>query len=372
MKWKTVLLSLVFGSSVLAQQVTVGTWNIEWLGTPHRRNGGARTDAQLEDIAARLADELDIEVAVLVEINTQSPQWATLRSRLEQRGYGFVEGSGGDLRIVIAFDQDEVQLSGSFEADLQTEFERPGQNCFTRGRRPLLATLRAGNFDFTVIGVHLKSGFVPEGCRDDSFPEWVRTQQAQQIVGEIQRGWTERLIDSDVIVVGDFNGGMQDGGLEAFRQAGYSILSEERRRSDASGSLTYRKGRFRSVLDHLAVPASTIREWVALSTVFWAPLTTMSDDDLAAYLRAFSDHAPVWTHFNTALADDDGLAQAPAPTVVLEPRCRCFCAENEVFVRIAIEMCREANGYSCEISNGDQVTQGRLAQCEPVATNRGN
>ena len=74
-----------------------------------------------------LADELDIEVAVLVEINTQSAHWATLRSRLEQRGYGFVEGSRGDQRIVIAFEQKEVQLSGSF---------------------------------FTVIGIHLKSGFV--------------------------------------------------------------------------------------------------------------------------------------------------------------------------------------------------------------------
>lgn len=367
MKWKTILFSLFLSSSALAQQVTVGSWNIEWLGTPDRRGGNARTAEQLEAVAARLADELDIEVAVLEEINTSSPQWSTLRARLEQRGYGLVEGGGGDQRIVIAFDQDEVQLTGSFEANLQSEFRR--QNCVAEGRQPLLATLRSGNFDFTVVGVHLKSGVVPQGCQDDSFPEWVRSQQAQQIVAEIQRGWSEQRIDADVILAGDFNGGFGDGGLEAFRQAGYSILTEERRRSDASGTLSFRKGRFRSALDHLAVPASTVREWVPLSTAYWPALSSMGENELAAYHRAYSDHAPVWADFNTALADDDGVGEAPVSTVVLEPRCRCFCAEYEVFVRVSVETCRQASGYACEIGPG---TQGRLAQCEPVATNRGN
>lgn len=76
--------------------VTVGGWNLEWLGTPDKRgNLGPRSEEDLRAIATTIADVLDLEAVVLVEINTQSSEWTTLRTALSSRGFQFVEGSGG-------------------------------------------------------------------------------------------------------------------------------------------------------------------------------------------------------------------------------------------------------------------------------------
>lgn len=301
-------------SVAVAQQpstVTVGTWNLEWLGTPVMRNSTPRTAGQLEAIAALAADLLDIEVLVLVEINTQSNEWATLRSLLEQRGYAFVEAAPRRQTIVIAYDTDEIValVTGDPEPNVPTAFERAdpsGGVCRTsNAKRPVFATLQAGSFDFTVVGVHLKSGRRPNNCSDDTFTSWVRAQQVAVLLEALAVRQTDGLADHDVIIVGDFNGGFDDGSAEELRAGGFRLLTEPANRSSSSGAISYRKGPWESALDHLAIRPVTDREWIARSTWYFPDVLGFTDAELEEYLGAYSDHAVLIAEFRRDMADDD-------------------------------------------------------------------
>ena len=291
--------------------VTIGTWNIEWLGTPAMRDSTARTAEQIEALATVAADLLDIEVLVLVEINTTSPEWGALKAALAGRGYAFVEAAPRRQTIVIAYDTDEVVplVTSAPEADVPTEFERAdpaGGQCRTaNAKQPVFATLRAGNFDFTVVGVHFKSGLKPRNCSDDTFTSWVRGRQSEELIRAATLRQAAGTVDQDVIVVGDFNGGFEDGGAQALRAGGFRLLTEPPNRSPSSGALSYRKGRWESALDHIAIRPVTDAEWIPRSTVYFPDVLRFTPAELEIYLTAFSDHALLAAEFRTDLPDDD-------------------------------------------------------------------
>ena len=294
-----------------AETVTIGAWNIEWLGTPAMRDSKARTREQLGAIAAVVADSLDIEVLVLVEINTRSAEWATLKSMLAGRGYLFVEGSARQQTVVIAYDSDEVSavFTANPEADVPTAFERAdpaGGVCRTsNAKKPVFATLRAGSFDFTVMGVHFKSGRRPRTCSDDSFTSWVRGRQSAVLLEALARRQAAGTADTDAIIVGDFNGGFDDGSARTLRSAGFRLLTEPANRSSSSGTLSYRKGRWESALDHIAIRRVTDHEWLARSTRYYPDVMRFSRAELEAYFEGFSDHALVIAEFRRGPPDDD-------------------------------------------------------------------
>lgn len=291
--------------------VTIGSWNVEWLGTPAMRDSMARTTDQLEAIAAIAADLLDIEVLVLVEINTQSAQWTELEAMLASRGYAFVEAESRRQTVVIAYDTDEVDavVTADPEPDVPTAFERPDPNggvCRTsNAKKPVFATLRAGSFDFTVVGVHFKSGRRPRNCSDDTFTSWVRGRQSAVLIEAVNQRRAAGTVDNDVVVVGDFNGGFDDGSAQTLRSEGFRLLTEPVNRSSSSGTLSYRKGRWESVLDHIAIRPVTDREWLARSTRYFPDVLSFTDAELEAYLDYYSDHAVVTAEFIRTLPDDD-------------------------------------------------------------------
>ncbi len=377
------LVALVVGLSlltpVLGQRVGVATWNLEWLGTPDRRADGLRTGPQLSEIADRIAQ---FDVAVLVEINTGSSQWRSLRNALRQKGWEFVEGTGGDQRVVIGYDTNDVEQISAFEAEIATEFRRPdpnrpGQNCFTgSARKPLISSFRSQNFDFTVVGVHLKSGRRPNSCRDDSFSEWVRSEQARLTLQAIEQGQASGAIDQDVIIIGDYNGGLSDESIQSIRAAGWSVLSDDNSRSSTSGSISFRKGRFQSKLDHISAPDNTKREWVVNSTVYFPDLTSLSEQELASYHRDFSDHALAYAEFDTTLPDDDGTGSGgasvstPGGWIAMDPKCRCICAGTTAIMDAGGGRCDRLEGQACEFVRNNSVTSGQLSSCSLVWTNR--
>jgi hypothetical protein len=304
---------VVGGKGRLAAQetVTIGAWNIEWLGTPAMRDSTVRTTEQLGAIAAVAADLLDIEVLVLVEINTQSAEWAELKAMLASRGYAFVEAAPRRQTVVIAYDTDEVSavITANPEPDVPTAFERAdpgGGMCRTsNAKKPVFATLRAGSFDFTVVGVHFKSGRRPRSCSDDSFTSWVRGRQSAVLVEAVTRRQDAGMVDSDVIIVGDFNGGFDDGSAQTLRSEGFRLVTEPANRSSSSGTLSYRKGPWESALDHIAIRPVTDREWLARSTRYFPDVLSFTDAELEVYLDYYSDHALVTAEFRRALSDDD-------------------------------------------------------------------
>jgi len=306
---------LAASGQVAEPTVTVGGWNLEWLGTPNKRGTlGPRSDEDLRAIATTIADVLDFEAVVLIEINTQSSEWTTLRNALAARGFQFVEGSGGEQRVVIAYDADELQLKSSSEpsepAGFPTSFNRAdtdgsGQCMTSNARKPLFATFSAAQFDFTIVGVHLKSKLKPQTCSDETFTAFVRAEQAKAILGEIARRQQVGQADQDVLIIGDFNDEVDESGPNALRLGGFRLLTEDANRSPSSGWLSYLKAPFRSKIDHIAIRPISDREWIPRSTMYLAAVTTMTDEELDNFRQRFSDHGPVWTEFRISQPDDD-------------------------------------------------------------------
>src|SRR6476620_6529677 len=204
--------------------IQIASYNIELLGNKRAPFDGEprpdRTDEQLDQLAKRIVDTLDLEIVVFEEINTKSDQWARLKSRLAAHGYKFLEGTTSDRNqfVVLAWDADEVALidNSAHELDVRNSFEFD-DGCKLPGlRKPLVARFKAGEFDFWVIGVHLKSQVGEKSCNDR-----VRTEQCKDIVKAVD-DLVAKSGERDVVIVGDFNARVGNASLKPLVEAGFT------------------------------------------------------------------------------------------------------------------------------------------------------
>ena len=274
--------------------IQVGGFNVEHLGTKNQDGAPvrARTPEQLDAVADLLSEELDLEVFVLEEIDTRSDDWARVEARLAGRGYRFHEGTSSERGqfVVLGWDADEVQLADGSAQELQIpgSFTDPlNPTCRTAGLRvPIAGRFTAGQFDFWVVGVHLKSRLriagAPLACAS-----WVRQQQAALVVGEVERLMAASG-ERDFLIVGDFNEEAGHASLAPLSMAGFT--SQMSYRMQQSGTCSYLPG-CPDLIDHVMLYLPETRELARRSGFVLAPA------DLAAFEERYSDHVPVWTSF---------------------------------------------------------------------------
>lgn len=308
----TSILLLVTGGVVAAQPanfcathpcIQVGSFNIEWFGTTDTSKHAHRSPKTVKQIANFIADTLDLEVFALEEINVESEEFGWLREALAPKGYQLrsVGTSGGEQRVVIGFDADEVTLlndsggDGVREMNVRSNIDL-GNNCRSSNMRlPLYGRFRAGQFDFVFVGVHLKSQRQVDGapnpaqCADD-----VRRAQAQDLVTALPQ-LIQTLDEQDVIIAGDFNASLTDASLNPFfANGGFTSLTRNASRAAGSNSISYLKTPYQEIIDHVLIRTPQTTEWVTRSTFIYNPPSNPSN-----YLKFFSDHAPAWTSFRT-------------------------------------------------------------------------
>jgi endonuclease/exonuclease/phosphatase family metal-dependent hydrolase len=274
--------------------IQVGTFNIEWFGTDDMQKHKHRSQTVINQIAELIATTLDLEVVVLEEINSQSQEFAKLEEALGAHGYKLRSGlTGGEQRVVIAYDDEEVDLVGDVaELDVRSSFNLGG-GCRSSGlRRPLMAQFRAGEFDFVLIGVHLKA---QPGV---SCPDKVRKEQAKDIIAKIN----EITDEKDVLVAGDFNAPSDHSSLSPLLvNTGFRDLTKPSRRANGSNSISYLEPPYEEVIDHIVVRLSDTTEWVNRSTFIYNP--PAGQTQFKKYLKYISDHAPAWASFRTDAGD---------------------------------------------------------------------
>ncbi|MEE8524870.1 MAG: endonuclease/exonuclease/phosphatase family protein [Thermoanaerobaculia bacterium] len=288
--------------------IQIGTFNAYWLGANRRYQRPLRTADEVRQMAAWLADDLDLEVIVLQEVNASvdreddgdvfaSDRFRWFCNALGERGYRLQAGDSGDAqRVVLAFDADEVDLlTPAKDLPVRDSF-RFDAECGRGGlRRPLAARLRAGSFDFWIVGVHLKSKRGGE-CSDR-----IRDGQARDLATAID----DLVRDSgepDVILTGDFNATAGEASIAALRSPGaFSALTTREHRGRGSGEVSYLIEPYRSLIDHVMVRRRPTTEWVENSTIVYPAGRGKA---LERYTELYSDHAPVWASFYTDRDDD--------------------------------------------------------------------
>ncbi|MEQ8208259.1 MAG: DNA/RNA non-specific endonuclease [Lacipirellulaceae bacterium] len=294
------------GSDPAESTIQIGTYNLELLGKSRKKYNGIRRPRRrfedLREISKRIVDELDLEIVVFQEINTQSGNWKKLKQLLSSEGYEFFEGnySNREQFVVLAWDADEIEVVDDSlqELEVNTSFSLPG-GCSSSGlRKPVAGQFKAGEFDFWVVGVHLKSRVGIGSC-----PTKVRIEQSKDLVHQID-ALISRSHERDVIVAGDFNHHIGHESFDPLTDAGFLFQTQFLGPGSAEGSYikTWNPHQSDDLIDHIILRYSETREVVRNST-FVYPIESKQAG--IEYILNQSDHVPVWTSFYTSTDLDD-------------------------------------------------------------------
>ena len=252
----------------------LAAWNIRIF------SDASRDDAELRHIAQTL---IDYDFIAIVEVRDEKVLRRT-EQLLEEGGrdYDYLisppVGAKVKERYAFLFDRGMVRVlkEGAVYPDPNDAFLR----------EPYFASFRAGEFDFTVVAVHVIWG--------NSVVQ--RRREVQELASVYQAVQAANGAEQDVILLGDFNRNPDD--PEAYRPlldiSMMTHLFQLPQKSHIKDTSLY---------DNIFFQTHYLTEYTGDSGIDRFDETDFGNDDVAASL-AVSDHRPVWGTFHTANDDD--------------------------------------------------------------------
>ena len=252
----------------------LAAWNIRIF------SDASRDDAELRNIAQTL---IDYDFIAIVEVRDEKVLRRT-EQLLEEGGrdYDYLisppVGAKVKERYAFLFDRGMVRVlkEGAVFPDPNDAFLR----------EPYFASFRAGEFDFTVVAVHVIWG--------NSVVQ--RRREVQELASVYQAVQAANGAEQDVILLGDFNRNPDD--PEAYRPLlGIPMMTHLFQLPQKSHI------KDTSLYDNIFFQTHHLTEYTGDSGIDRFDETDFGNDDAAASL-AVSDHRPVWGTFHTANDDD--------------------------------------------------------------------
>ena len=285
-------------SDINASELKVAAWNIRIMSNK------SRTDAELMAIARTLAD---YDFIAIVELRDEVVLKRTQRILLQMGAaydYQFSPAVGRGVKERYAFLYKKDLVSVVSPGELYPD-AADGKDDFSRD--PYWATFRAGEFDFSVIAVHVIWG-------DTVGPRKAEVRALADVYKYVQDANGD---EDDVLLLGDFNRNPTD--TESYRPI-MAIPSMTRLFNFPQKSHI----RDSSLYDNIFFQKNHVKEYLNRSGIDRFDETDFGNDDKTANL-AVSDHRPVWAVFSinrdddgtlqqTSDDDEDGSASALEPT----------------------------------------------------------
>ena len=262
-----------------SETLSVAAFNIQVFGRTKRSKADVMT------VLTTVAREVD--VLLVQEIRDSSEYTADFFLEAINKGndrqYAMYEGprlgrTSSKEQYVVYYALDRARLLDAYTLpDPKDEFER----------EPLVATFRAGNFDFSVVGCHIKP--------DDA------EQELRALSRAVDTLLAKNPEERDLILLGDFNA---DGSYlderrltEIFPTDQYHIAIPNDVDTMTTSDNTYD----RIILRHETVSSEYVK--ASAQVVEFDQLLKLDDEK---FVRSVSDHYPVIARFRTTSADDDG------------------------------------------------------------------
>ncbi len=246
--------------------IRIATWNIRQIG------GRSTTDLRM---VARIIRDNAFDVVAIQEVFKDGRGVDALLNELGHpwRGTSIGPESRSGERLAFIYRGDRVH-------EMSPAHELAGATNRVFDRIPYCALLKAGNFDFELVTVHLSWS--------DAAQRAGEVQTLARLLPETARSGAEK----DLILLGDFNEQKSRPNFAVLDAAGWpSVIASP---TNLSSKETY---------DHIAFSRTYTREyanhWGAVN--FDEQLFT-NDKDAA---DAVSDHRPVYADFTVTLPDDD-------------------------------------------------------------------
>ncbi len=294
-------------SPCLAQTARIAAWNVG-----SGRGAGAGIS---EDRAARIgkiiATKIKPDVIVLSEVGPENAA-EVIAQASKDNGFPLnaitpPQNEGVFQKLSILY-RPEVEVWGSKTIKgsddlMPIEIEEEKSS-----RKAIVAKVRVGNFDFHVVGVHLKSKSPTPAHLDR--PHEMRDRQCAVIADKIESltKWNEK----DLILVGDYN--MTPGDPDD--EKNFATLNKNGNLTFISNAVSgwthigYWDGELhRSKLDGYAVSNGTATEYIPGSFNILSPaeLGLKESNFSQKWKKAtyISDHVPIIAEFRTDAEDDD-------------------------------------------------------------------
>ena len=268
----------------------LAAWNIRIMS--HK----SRSDAELIEIARTLAD---YDFIAIVELRDEMVLKRTQKI-LSQMGkmydYQFSPAVGRGSKERYAFLYRSKLVSVVRHGELYPD-AADGKDDFSRD--PYWATFRAGEFDFSVIAVHVIWG-------DRAGPRKTEVKALADVYRYVQEA---NGTEEDVLLVGDFNRNPNDAESYSRIMAIPSMtrLFELPQKSHIRDSSLY---------DNIYFQTDAVAEYLGRCGIDKFDETDFGNDDKAANL-AVSDHRPVWAVFSIT-RDDDGSDEGGSASVLVQ------------------------------------------------------
>lgn len=152
-------------------------------------------------------------------------------------------------------------------------------------REPYFASFKAGEFDFTLVTIHLLYG----KSKTDRRPELERLSEVYAYAQDSDPG------EQDIILLGDFNFSPDDRGWKSLTQLPTMtpLITAPQKTTITDTSL----------YDNFWFETRHVREYTGMNGIWYFDETMFGNDDRKAKL-AVSDHRPIWATFRTTTDDD--------------------------------------------------------------------
>lgn len=280
-------------SSKLDETLLLATWNVREFGKKRRLKLSLHLIAEIIgqfDLVTIV--ELRDDVRDLAEVMTfLGPYWKVVFS-------DYISDAGGNReRVAFLYDGRAVTFTG-LASNAFTARKKKGTeylDTVSWWRPPYMGSFRAGNFDFVVMGAHIRWG----DTEDERLVEL--TKLAEWVGSRLKEDY---LYEKDILVLGDFNIPSLTSPLyKAITATGLRMPSAL---SGVTGSNLAKDKRYDQILHLPHFPESFaskggVLDFYGNSHTKLFPGKTLSKEEFTFQI---SDHLPLWLLINT---DDDGL-----------------------------------------------------------------
>lgn len=265
--------------------VTIGTFNIEWLGDGIEPEQKPRAEEDYAAIA-QLITLSGVDILAVQEIENDSAMQRLLRYLPGWRGLLSHGGHRQNVGVLHRSTMQCIPVGDYYPLAVNPERNRPG----------FVVECRAGNFDWLMMVVHLKSS-----SRYDSTEELRRTAIAQRrLQAEILAAWVDSLLqygrERDILIVGDFNDFPKRSRVPTLtaleRDTAVVFLTE-----GMTSCLDHR----RKAIDHIVATTNAAHRWVAERRRMLDHRAMLPD----RAANRISDHCLVVGEFEISSPDND-------------------------------------------------------------------
>jgi len=249
-----------------AGDIRIATWNL--------RKFSDRARPDLVTIV-KIIREGNFDVLAVQEVQREGQTVEKLRRELGEPWRHIVSNPAGDgERFAFLYRGDKLELAGN--PALISSQDAP-----IFARVPYAATFKAGQFDFTLVTVHL------------SWTDTDRRRREAEALARFARDLAAHAADKDVIVLGDFNEQAGHGNLHFFEANGWVLLNRD-----------YSNVKSSEIYDNILIDRRCTKEWTGKAGVIRFDEALYGNDDKRA-TDDVSDHRPAWADFSTTGPDDD-------------------------------------------------------------------